>query len=122
MTNRDKRFFELARKLSRKSNHHTYKLGCVISKRKFVVGVGWNQMKTHSKSPHAFKNIHAELHAILGAMPSDLEGATVYVYREHKNGLPALAKPCKCCEKMLCNCNIKKVCYTIDNGYEWFYF
>jgi len=115
---RDKKFFDLARKMSHKSNHHRHKLGCVITRKKTIVGIGWNQIKSHSAAPTKFHMIHAEFHAILGVLPSDINGATAYVYREHKDGKVAMAKPCSICQRMFRDCNIKKIYYTTEAGYE----
>ena len=112
------KFFDLARKISSKSDHHRYKIGCVIVRKNNIVGIGFNQLKTHPKSPHKFSTIHAEFSALLGADPADLIGSEIYVYRQTRNGLPAIAKPCPSCTKMLQNIGIKKVYYTINEGYD----
>lgn len=116
------RYFELAKKLSKKSNHHQYKLGCVIVKGKKIVGLGYNQLKSHPKSPHKWSQIHAEFHALIGTHTADLQGASVYVFRQNKHHELAIAKPCKCCEKMLRDCNVKRVFFTVGSGYESYSF
>jgi deoxycytidylate deaminase len=116
------RYFQLAKRLSCKSDHHQHKLGCVIVKGNSVISTGYNQIKTHPLSPHAWKMVHAEFSAVLGISASDLKGSTVYVYRETKSGELALAKPCIYCHKMLENCDIKTVYYTIKGGIESFNF
>jgi len=113
------RILNLAKRLSEKSDHPKFKLGCVIFKKNNVVSVGFNKMKTHPRSPHHWKMIHAEFHALLGVSPSDLLGSSVFVYREnHKSGNVGLAKPCKVCEKMLHDVGIKEVYYTTSTGIE----
>lgn len=106
------RFFELARTVSEKSEHPQHKIGAVVVQKNRAVSIGFNQLKTHSKSLHEWKSIHAEFHAILGVPKRDLEGATIYVYREHKTGQPAMSRPCPSCLKTLRLAGIKKVCYT----------
>lgn len=110
------KYFELARRLSLKSDHYQYHLGCVLVKKSKVISVGWNMLKTHPKSPHKWNMIHAEFHAILGVPAADLRGSTIYIYRENKKGEPALAKPCKSCYKMLEDCDIKTVYHTINGS------
>lgn len=110
------RYLNLAKRLAQKSNHHSYKLGCVVVNKGKVVGLGYNKLKTHPKSNHEWSMIHAEFDAILGVSASDLHNAEVLVYREKKNGSVGLAKPCKCCEKMLREAGIKKVYYTNEMG------
>ena len=114
------KYFDLAKRLSLKSDHCRYCIGCVIVKKSKVVGVGYNQLKTHPKSPHDYNTIHAEFSAILGVPVADLKGATVYVYRENKKGELALAKPCKHCQKMLEGCGVKTVYYTVDKGIDYY--
>lgn len=121
LSKKDKKFFELAKKISKKSNHHRYKLGCVIVKNRTILKTGFNQMKSHPKAYNYWKQIHAEFHAIMGLLPSDLRGATAYVYRELRDGSPAMAKPCPHCQQMFCDCNIRKVYYTTDGGFDMMY-
>jgi len=117
ISSRQLRYFELAKKLSRKSDHHRHKLGCVIVNRNKIVGVGWNLLKTHPSSRNKYRTIHAELAAILGIDPADLHGSSVYVFRESTHGL-ALAKPCPTCNKMLQDCGVREVIYTTNEGYD----
>ena len=77
-----------------------YKLGCVIARKRKILGRGYNVYKTHPKlgvGYHGF--FHAETKAIQDALSRghDLEGATAYIYRE--GGL--LAKPCVHCQRIL---------------------
>lgn len=111
------KFFDLARKLSKKSNHHQHKLGCVIVKRNRIIGLGFNQIKTHTKSNNEFKMLHAEISALLGISYEDLDGCDVYIYREHKNSIRAMAKPCSACEQALKMAGIKRVFFTIEDDY-----
>jgi pyrimidine deaminase RibD-like protein len=111
-----KSIYNLAQRLSKKSNHHTYKLGCVIFNKKEIIGLGFNQLKTHPKSPHPFHSIHAEFHAIMGVSPSDLRNAKVFVYMENVKGKIGKGKPCPCCTKMLEQLGLSKVFYTNGEG------
>jgi len=114
------RIFSLARRLSRKSNHPHYKLGCVIFSKRNIIGVGHNQLKTHTKSPHPYHYIHAEFSAIIGVDAADLYGADVFVYMERRSGTIGRAKPCKTCHKMLADLGIREVHYTTETGIESF--
>jgi deoxycytidylate deaminase len=117
LSKRDLKFFEIAKRVSKKSNHHRHKLGCVLVKKRELIGFGYNQMRTHPKAYTKYKTIHAEFHSILGLLPDELYNAIAYVYRETRDGVLAMAKPCQCCEKMFRDLNIKRVYYTIENGY-----
>lgn len=112
------RFFDIARRLSKKSNY-CHQLGAVVVKKRKMVGFGYNKPnKTHPRSGNPFKTTHAELDAILGLAKEDLVGSTIYVYREHKDGSPANSKPCQYCEMLIKQAGIKKVCYTDDGQYK----
>ena len=112
------KFFELAKKVSRHSEHSSHKIGAVLVKRNKVMGVGFNKIKTHPKSNHSFKMIHAELSAILNASKSDLNGCSIYVYRETKDNLPANSKPCLYCQRLLKDVGIREAFHTGDKVYE----
>lgn len=112
------KFFDLAKKLAKLSNHHSYKHGCVIVDKDKIVSVGTNLLKTHPKSNHPWNMVHAELAAILDHKFIDLKGCHAYVYRENLNGVIGNSKPCKYCEAVLKEAGIKKVFYTIENGYN----
>lgn len=111
------RFFELARKMSLKSNHH-HKLGSVLVRKNKPLGFGFNTIKTHSKSQHPFKSIHAEFSAILNSQLEDFKGCSIYIYRETLNGKIAPSFPCKWCQDMLRSLGIKEVYFTDYNGYQ----
>lgn len=112
------KFLKIAKEASHKSDHDNYPMGCVIVRGRKVLGVGHNMLKTHPKSPHKFKSIHAEFMAALNA-GYDLEGATVYVYRQIKDGTPAMARPCEDCWKFLRECGVKDVVYSYEGDYKF---
>lgn len=112
------KFFDLAKKLSKKSDYH-HKIGSVIVKKNRILGVGFNKpYKTSPHSNHPFRTIHAELDAILDANKEDLKGSTIYVYRELRNGKIASAKPCAHCQELLKRYEIKRVFYTDEGTYK----
>jgi len=113
---RQHRFLELAKKESQLSNHHSHKIGCIIAKGNKILGVGHNMMKTHPHSPHQFKNCHAEFLAVLNS-GGNVKGSTVYVYRQQKNGNPAISRPCKDCWKYLLNQGVKDVVYSFEGNF-----
>lgn len=107
------RFLSMAKKVSHKSTHRQYKHGCVIVRGNKVLGSGFNINRTHPKSPHDFKHIHAEFMAAMNT-GYDLQGATVYIFRQHKNGAWANSKPCESCWKFLIDCGAKEVVYSFE--------
>lgn len=114
-------FFHLAELASKKSTHPKYKVGCVIVVSGRVMSLGWNQNKTHPRHANpqnSFRRtIHAEVNAIMSA--SDISGGIVYVYRELKNGRPALARPCNYCYKLLEEKGVKRIYYTVRSSPYW---
>lgn len=114
---RTQRLLSLAKQASKKSDHHSYRMGCVIAKGNKVLGIGHNLLKTHPKSPHTFKNIHAEFMAAINA-GYEIEGATVYVFRQLKDGTFSMAKPCEDCWKFLYECGVKEVVYSFQGSFK----
>jgi deoxycytidylate deaminase len=109
------KIYKLAKRLAKKSNHGRYRLGCVIYKRNEVLGLGYNLLRTDPRSPDPYKFIHAEYHSTFGVEPSDLLGATAFVYMERvKSGTVGVGKPCKHCTKLLTELGLSRVYYT-DN-------
>ena len=108
------KFFKLAEKLAQKSDHPDHKHGAVLIRKNNVIGIGFNQNKTHSKSTHPFRTIHAELSAILNSQQETFDNCELYVVRKRKNGELANSKPCNSCHKMLSSLGIKKVYFSTD--------
>lgn len=90
--------------------------GAVIVKSGNVLGVGVNVDKNHPSimSPEHIKP-HCSVHAEVAAMKrvkGDLRGATIYVARVSKAGLPALSRPCFACARAIDAAGIKKVVWS----------
>ncbi|MCX9024642.1 MAG: deaminase [Candidatus Methanoperedens sp.] len=114
---KQQRFLALARQISKKSDHPKYKMGCVIVKGKKVLGVGFNTCKTHTKSPHKYKSMHAEFMAAINA-EFDIAGSTAYIFRQQKDGTWAMAKPCGHCWAFLMSNGVKKVVYSFQGSFK----
>jgi deoxycytidylate deaminase len=106
------RHFATAKKASFKSDHPMHRLGAVVAKGNKVISVGWNKYRTHPKSPHPFKHLHAEIMALFQCGEEEAKGADLYVYREGKDGIPRLSKPCKTCMSVIKKAGIKRVFFT----------
>ena len=109
------KFFDIAKAMSEHSQHHTHHMGAVIVKKNRVLSLGTNKIKTHPSANTKYKTIHAEFDAIFGLSKEELEGADIYIYRQHRNGMPACSKPCLHCAELIDLAKIKNVYYT-DNG------
>ena len=128
MTNREISFFNAAKAIS-KSSDHKYKIGCVVVLGHRIVSSGRNsQIRCHKIQAlmdkemfgcESFGPIHAEVDALLPLIKKkiDLSRASIYVYREHKDGSVASARPCSRCMKLIKKCGIKKIYYSTDDGY-----
>lgn len=110
-------YLMIAKINSMRSTHPKFKMGCVIHTKDGAVG-GFNQIKTHPKSTAPYHMLHAEIDTILNAVKHkyDLEGATIYIYRETKDGNFAMAKPCDGCMIAIRKMKIAKVVYTTNGG------
>jgi|SRR5579864_1608312 len=114
------KFFDLAKKIAKLSDHPKFKLGCVIVKKRKILGKGCNMIKTSPHSNHPFNMIHAELSAILNAdKQSEIRNADFYIYRETKTGKLAQSFPCSYCLTLLENCGIKNLYHTGDGCYVY---
>ena len=111
------KFLKLLQKLRRNSTHPVHKVSAVIAKKNHIISIGFNKYKTHTKSLHPWHYIHAELDAILDNKFADLKGSTIYIYRETRDGIPALSKPCESCMEAIRLAGIKKVVYTNEGSF-----
>lgn len=109
-----------AKKYSKQSQHHQHRIGaCVYKGKRFLCG-GFNTLKTHPQLASSLKTVHAEIHVILraAALGLSLKGATIVVYREHKNGSPAMARPCTLCYAAIKDAGIRWLIYTSEKGWK----
>lgn len=126
---KEESYFNTAKSVSKLSNHKN-KLGAVLVRGHRIVSSGYNSIDRYSSiqaqlDDKQFKGFyskgpkHAELDALLPfyRRHENLSDCTLYVYREHKNGDSALAKPCSRCMQIIKACNIKKIKYTTEDGY-----
>ena len=108
------------------ADHPHFRLGCVIMiKGNRVISEGANDK--YRSHPYVQKNgqwfnhgIHAELAAIFKVKHrGNLVGATLYIFRQTKNGEFANARPCPMCYELIKECGIKRIVYTtVDNGVQ----
>lgn len=123
------KYFELAKQACKFSDNKQHQLGAVITYKGRILSTGYNTNKTNPVQEQynkfrgydvttAKNSLHAEISAILKCkdMKIDWNKANIHIYREHKNGVKALAKPCKACEKAIKDLGIKNIYYTIECG------
>lgn len=121
-------FFKTAQSLSMLSDHRC-KIGCIIVDKHRVISSGHNsntkchpiQAQIDTKHFNCFctGKVHAETSAIIPLLKTkeDYSRATLYTYREHKDGTLAMARPCPRCMELIKQIGITKIKYTTDDGY-----
>lgn len=127
-----KRFFQLAKNASTFSDFPKQKLGAVIVYKNKVLSVGWNTSKTipmqrkfnkyRNFDPEtAVNSAHAEMIALDRLLKQydnvDFSRCSIFVWRNYKDGSPALARPCPACEHALREIGITDVYYTGRNSF-----
>ena len=127
ITKSERAFFRIAKNMSDLSDHK-HKIGAAVVIKHRIVSTGVNS-NTKCNAHQArldmdmfgglhFGKIHAETDALLPLIKNniDLSDAAIFVYREHKNSNPAMARPCERCMKLIKSCGIKTIYYTTDDG------
>lgn len=113
----NKHAFELAKKVSKNSQHKDHQVGSVITYKNRILSVGFNKTKTHPKSHSPWKTTHAEFDAVLSLGNIDYSKCSIYVYRELKTGTMGNSKPCVWCQKMLKSIGLTTVYYSHETGF-----
>lgn len=128
ISKKDRSLFRAAQSISMMSDHK-YKIGCVIVDKHRVISSGHNSnTKCHSLQAQLDEKyfncfcvgkLHAETSAIIPLLKTkgDYSRATLYIYREHKDGSLAQARPCSRCMQLIKQIGISKIKYTTDLGY-----
>ena len=117
MSNRQKAFLAVAESLAVTSKCRN-KHGAVIVHGGAVIATGVNRERNR---PEVFDDDmelakHASIHAEIAALRrvSHVQGATLYVARVNRRGMPRLSRPCTRCAIALRAAGIKHVIYTTD--------
>lgn len=128
MTRTQKAYFAAAKAVSKLSDHKQ-PLGAVVVLKHRIISSGCNsnvkcnplqaKLDTERYGIECPGKCHAEIDALLPLIKNkiDLSNASIYIFRQHKNGEPAIARPCEGCERVIRSLGIKKVFYTIENGF-----
>lgn len=131
----DTYFIEIAKVVSSRATCLRRKYGAVIVKDKVIISTGYNG------SPRGMKNcidtgkcirqeknipsgeryelceaVHAEQNALLNAPPERMRSATIYIAGFEEDKSFADGRPCKLCDRMIKNAQIKNVVYLDKNG------
>ncbi len=131
----DEYFIEIAKVVSSRSTCLRREYGAVIVKDRVIISTGYNG------SPRGIDNcidtgvctreelnipsgeryelceaVHAEQNAIINAPPERMKGATIYIAGFEEDRSYASGKPCKLCDRMIRNAQIKEVIYLAKDG------
>lgn len=107
-------------------------IGCVIAYKGSILAKGWNTNKTHSAQAYYNKwrfkacennylpdKCHSEVAALtkIKYLDIDMSKVHIYIYREHKDGSLACARPCRACYAAIKEMGIKNIHYTNEDSY-----
>jgi len=133
ITNRDLKYFNVAKSVSQLSDFRRCHIGCVVVYRKNIISTGFNSTKTHTLqyvynhlrfdvNEKAIHSVHAEIDALSKIRYLDIEWnkVNVYVYRGRKNdGSPMLAKPCVSCRAYMKKLGVRNIYYSDYDSYGY---
>ncbi|HBH62422.1 MAG TPA: cytidine deaminase [Nitrospiraceae bacterium] len=131
----DDYFIEIAKVVSSRSTCLRREYGAVIVKDRVIISTGYNgsprgidncidtgvctreELKIPSGERYELcEAVHAEQNAIINAPPERMKGATIYIAGFEEDRSYALGKPCKLCDRMIRNAQIKEVIYLTKDG------
>ena len=132
-THKIKHYLDLAQSISYKSDFPRHKLGAILVYKNSVLAHGFNSCKTSpvQKKYNAVRDynteacygntncIHAEINCLnkVKYLDIDFSKTALFIYREHKNGKKAMARPCPACRQMITDLGIHDIYYTTESGY-----
>jgi dCMP deaminase len=131
----DTYFIEIAKVVSSRATCLRRRYGAIIVKDRVIISTGYNG------SPRGMKNcidtgkcirqeknipsgeryelceaVHAEQNALLNAPPDRMKDSTIYIAGFEEDQSFADGRPCKLCDRMIKNAQIKNVIYLGKNG------
>lgn len=129
LTKSHRAYFKAAKAMSELSEFKQYHIGAVAVCGHKIISSGSNSNKTNPVqkrfNKHRFDaetrhTIHAELACLLPLLNRkdiNFSDVSLYIYREHKSGDLALAKPCASCEALIRSLGIRNIYYTGNKSY-----
>lgn len=123
--------FNKACEMSYHSNDDKYHIGCVAIYRNNIIGLGYNNRKTHplqKKYNNLYREvkynrdiiptIHAEMMCLLSIRHLDINWnkVSLYIYRSCTHG-QGMARPCPACMAAIKELGIKHIYYTTNDAY-----
>ncbi len=129
LSNRVRRYLQLARKLAGCSTYGNFRHGAVlVGSGSSILGFGVNNEKycsvgaKHRPDHKGVSTYHAEICSVMSLSRDVTRGSTIFVARVSKgSGEDRMSKPCVMCHEVLKAQGVKKVYYTIDSDTVGFY-
>ena len=130
LTKSRRAYFKAAKAISELSDFKQHHIGCVAVYKHKIISSGYNSNRTNPKQKKLNKyrftsdtnhTCHAELACLLPLISRRdicFKDVELYIYREHKNGELALARPCAGCQALIKELGIISIYYTNDGGYS----
>lgn len=117
ISSRQRSYLKLAKRVAKRSDCRC-QIGSVLVKSGRVISFGWNSRKRTPKSAKLGYNwsLHAEIDTCLGFSPEEIRDATLYNYREDRQGRRKISKPCPTCEHVLRGLGVRRVYYSTTEG------
>lgn len=131
-----KHYLELARECAKTATYSgpsKVKIGCVAVYHGTILAKGCNSDKTHTTqekynylrfdldktAKYCPSKAHAEVSVLsrIKYLDIDFSKVTLFIYREFKDGRPAMARPCESCAALAAATGIRVLVYTTPDGY-----
>ena len=131
ITSKDIKYFRAAENVSTLSDFHSVHIGSVLVYKHRIISDGYNTNKESVLQKYYDKyrnlygdNIQHKIHSesmciqrIKDCKDVDWNKVSIYIFRQHKNGIRALAKPCASCKQLLIDMGIKDIYFTGENSF-----
>ena len=131
MTKKQMIYFNVAREMSRLADYKKFGIGCAVVYKHRVISTGYSSNKTDTLQSryniyrptkrYCPAKMHAEtmaLKPLMNRKDIDFKNVEIYVYREIKNGDPAMSRPCKSCMALIKDLGIRYIYYSTDGGFS----
>ena len=130
MTNREQRFFNIAKQISFLSDYKKARVGAVVVINNHIIGSGYSSNKTRPlqhkynfyRGFDDYKDSIACQHAEIDALSPligkhiDWKKVSIFVYRELKNGKRTCSRPCIACRTLIKKLGIKNIYFIDEQG------
>ena len=130
LTKKHKAYFDMAKAMSKLSDHQQIQIGTVITYKHRVISSGHNSTKTHplQKKYNIYRfddvsathSLHSEMQALLPLIDDkniDFSKVCLYNYRRRKDGKLGISRPCPSCMALIRELGIRHIYYTNESSY-----